>query len=174
MLVGDAKQAIYRWRGGVPEQFMQLYEDDNPFYINKEVVNLDTNYRSYSEIIEFNNTFFSYLSNYFVDDIHRHLYVVGNKQKENDLKGGYVQLDFIDNDKEVDGVELYQNKVLDIINNAIEKGFNLSDISVITRKKKEGVIIADFLIENDIAILSSESLLINNSCLLYTSPSPRD
>ncbi|MCB0466341.1 MAG: UvrD-helicase domain-containing protein, partial [Aequorivita sp.] len=26
LLVGDAKQSIYRWRGGLPEQFMDLYE----------------------------------------------------------------------------------------------------------------------------------------------------
>ena len=31
MLVGDAKQSIYRWRGGLPEQFISLYRGSSPF-----------------------------------------------------------------------------------------------------------------------------------------------
>ena len=30
-LVGDPKQAIYRWRGGKAEQFIELSKDKNPF-----------------------------------------------------------------------------------------------------------------------------------------------
>ena len=32
LLVGDAKQSIYRWRGGYPEQFMWLSKRRNPFF----------------------------------------------------------------------------------------------------------------------------------------------
>ncbi|MEM9686757.1 MAG: UvrD-helicase domain-containing protein, partial [Bacteroidota bacterium] len=39
-IVGDAKQAIYRWRGGNPEQFIRLYGDHNPFQVEKEVISL--------------------------------------------------------------------------------------------------------------------------------------
>ncbi|MCK5637597.1 MAG: UvrD-helicase domain-containing protein, partial [Flavobacteriaceae bacterium] len=58
LLVGDAKQAIYRWRGGKAEQFINLSSEGNlksinPFLIKKKLKNLDTNYRSYSEIIDF-------------------------------------------------------------------------------------------------------------------------
>lgn len=35
LLVGDAKQAIYRWRGGKPEQFIGLCNEENPFQIEK-------------------------------------------------------------------------------------------------------------------------------------------
>ena len=31
LLVGDAKQSIYRWRGGLPEQFIDLCYSQNPF-----------------------------------------------------------------------------------------------------------------------------------------------
>src|SRR5690606_37929733 len=58
LLVVDAKQSIYRWRGGLPEQFMNLYAEKNPFSRGKEVFSLDTNYRSCSEIVDFNNQFF--------------------------------------------------------------------------------------------------------------------
>ena len=58
MLVGDAKQAIYRWRGGKAEQFINLGSNIvNPFPIEKEVKNLETNFRSYAEVINFNNSF---------------------------------------------------------------------------------------------------------------------
>src|SRR5690606_37827754 len=45
-LVGDAKQSIYRFRGGKAEQFIGLYDTQNPFTIEKKVSNLPYNYRS--------------------------------------------------------------------------------------------------------------------------------
>ena len=53
MLVGDVKQSIYRWRGGLPEQFMDLINVKNPFYIEKQTINLPQNYRSKKEIVDF-------------------------------------------------------------------------------------------------------------------------
>ena len=76
LLVGDAKQAIYRWRGGASEQFIELAEPENsrPFLIPKTVVNLDTNYRSFSEIIQFNNDFFQHLSGLLQNKAYQELY----------------------------------------------------------------------------------------------------
>ncbi len=36
MIVGDPKQAIYRWRGGKAEQFIALSQNESPFLINKK------------------------------------------------------------------------------------------------------------------------------------------
>mgnify|MGYP003925218389 CR=1 FL=1 len=59
LLVGDGKQAIYRWRGGKAEQFIELGSPlKNPFHVKKEIQSLETNFRSYSEVINFNNSFF--------------------------------------------------------------------------------------------------------------------
>ena len=46
MLVGDAKQSIYRWRGGKASQFVELSntEASSQFYVEKEVLNLGTNF----------------------------------------------------------------------------------------------------------------------------------
>ena len=163
LIVGDAKQAIYRWRGGKPEQFIDLYEDENPFYIEKFLENLDTNYRSYSEIVDFNNDFFSFLSDRFQNEIHKELYKIGNSQNQNAKKGGYVKMSFVENVIEEEATLLYQEKVLEAIQEALKQGFVKADICIVTRKKKDGIAIADFLVEKGVSIISSETLLVNKS-----------
>ena len=163
LIVGDAKQAIYRWRGGKPEQFIDLYEEENPFYIGKNIENLDTNYRSYSEVVDFNNDFFSFLSHKFQSETHQELYKIGNNQKQNAKKGGFVKVSFVENVLEEEATILYQEKVLETIENVLAQGFVKADICIVTRKKKDGIAIADFLVEKGISIISSETLLVNKS-----------
>lgn len=163
LIVGDAKQAIYRWRGGKPEQFIDLYEEENPFYIDKSIQNLDTNYRSYSEVVDFNNDFFSFLSHKFQNETHQELYKIGNNQKQNTKKGGFVKVSFVENVLEEEATILYQEKVLETIENVLAQGFVKADICIVTRKKKDGIAIADFLVERGISIISSETLLVNKS-----------
>ncbi|GGG37635.1 UvrD-helicase domain-containing protein [Bizionia arctica] len=164
MLVGDAKQAIYRWRGGKAEQFIDLFNaSENPFQIPQEVVNLPQNFRSFQEILKFNNGFFEYLSNtMFVNDDYKQLYQ-NSKQEITKKQEGYVSLEFLDISKEDDSYQLYTEKTLEHIQNSIENGFTYSDICILVRKKKEGVAIADFLNENHIPLISSETLLLKNS-----------
>ncbi len=74
MIVGDPKQSIYRWRGGKAEQFIALSKEQNPFNNpEKLLVHLDRNYRSYSQIIDFNNRFFKFLSGVFKNEDYRDL-----------------------------------------------------------------------------------------------------
>ncbi|WP_439152511.1 UvrD-helicase domain-containing protein [Winogradskyella sp.] len=164
MLVGDAKQAIYRWRGGEAEQFIHLYNKyENPFQIETEVLALNTNYRSTKEIISFNNAFFNFLGeNYFTDSDYAKLYKTANQNINNDSEG-FVRLKFLDLQKEDDNSEVYSHEVLETINQCLQEGYNLSDICVLVRKKKEGVEIANCLSENNIDITSSETLLLFNS-----------
>ncbi len=164
MLVGDAKQAIYRWRGGEPEQFVNLYnKSTNPFYVEAEVLSLDTNYRSAREIINFNNGFFQFLSqNYFNDSRYAELYRKSSQATFKDTEG-YVNIEFLDISKDDDANELYTNSVLKTIEECLKNGFTLDDICIIVRKRKDGVEIAEFLSEKGIKITSSETLLLKNS-----------
>ena len=169
LLVGDAKQSIYRWRGGEADQFIRLSLDEdstessNPFFVSKKLQLLDTNYRSYNEIINFNNSFFQFVASYFANPIYNEIYKRENEQKENLKKGGYVELSFIEEGltaSEKD--EIYPEKVLEIIKN-LKGEYEKNEICILTRTRKQGVNIANYLSENDIDIISSETLLLKNS-----------
>ena len=168
MLVGDAKQAIYRWRGGRAEQFINLSSDQNdygtnPFQTSKLTKNLDTNYRSHSEIIGFNNRFFTHISQHFGNDDYRDLYSLGNAQKVNSKKGGYVSLQFIENLRNAqERDEIYPQLVHKTIVGLLDQ-FNPNEICILVRKKKEGVAIAKYLTDQGMDIVSSETLLIKNN-----------
>ncbi len=186
MLVGDPKQSIYRWRGGKAEQFIKLSKTDNPNDLDeypfsnkeKEVFRLGTNYRSYSEVISFNNRFFAHLSSKFSNEDYADLYLNHSHQEINSKIGGYVNLSFIEVPKEENEdffsefdedntysakTKYYLSKTLETISSIKNKGFQYKDIVLLTRKKSDGVALANFLTENQIPILSSETLLIQNA-----------
>ncbi|MCC3160273.1 UvrD-helicase domain-containing protein [Hymenobacter sp. 15J16-1T3B] len=83
LAVGDAKQAIYRWRGGEMEQILRLYQGTPRPLVERaqdlemrailaqryiglagalEPMSLQTNYRSGPQIIQFNNDFFAHVA----------------------------------------------------------------------------------------------------------------
>ena len=63
LLVGDAKQSIYRWRGGKAEQFMSLYSGKkNPFKVPLNTVNLAENFKANYRLQQ---CFFSFCSKHF-------------------------------------------------------------------------------------------------------------
>jgi len=171
MIVGDPKQSIYRWRGGKAEQFIELSKDQNPFNNPDKVLeHLDKNYRSYSQIIEFNNEFFQLLSNEFVHEDYKDLYANHSHQKSNAKTGGYVNISFIpkieeseDDEEALDKTELYLLATLNTIQKVQKQGFEYKDIVILTRKRGQGIAIANYLTEQGIPLLSSETLMIQNA-----------
>src|SRR5690606_5538995 len=73
-IVGDAKQSIYRFRGGKAEQFIGLYNKEKPFSIEQTVTNLPYNYRSATNIVDFNNSFFKHVSSIFTNSLYGELF----------------------------------------------------------------------------------------------------
>ena len=172
LIVGDPKQSIYRWRGGKAEQFIELSKDVNPFNNpEKELFSLKTNWRSYSKIIDFNNQFFGFIAIEFSHNDYKDLYKNHSHQEENNKKGGYVNISFLPKSEKADNgeeenpakVEMYLLATLNRIQKVKANGFSYKDIAILTRKKDNGIAIANYLTQHGIPILSSESLLIGSS-----------
>lgn len=181
MLVGDAKQAIYRFRGGDVDQFVNLPgiskkifqynpEEEKALLSSlKDNFNekfLKVNYRSRKEIVEFNNDFFKHLSENIAEDgsyiDFKKVYESVYQEVKTDNLGGFISLEFIDteNNKEED-----QNlsRIKEITEDLLNSGFKLKDIAVLCRKNKDANEVARYLISNDIKVISSESLLLSGS-----------
>ncbi len=163
MLVGDIKQAIYRWRGGKPEQMLHLISGrESPFAVEPEVLTLKTNYRSSETIVWFNNSFFRTASKFLDNETHRRLFAVDSQQQSRLTRAGYVQIDFLDSQEEEQD-QLHLEKVKIAIKRSLDQGYSYSDICVLTRKKEEGVQISKGLLEAGIPLVSSDTLLIKSS-----------
>ncbi|HKJ47471.1 MAG TPA: UvrD-helicase domain-containing protein [Christiangramia sp.] len=180
-IVGDAKQSIYRWRGGRAEQLIDLSNlKIKPFQTEQKVVNLPDNFRSGSEVVNFNNSFFKYAASSLNYPEYSDLF---DKSAQNPKKGdfGYVNVEFVEADNREEEFEIYPEKILGIIKDLDQKGFNRKEICILTRRRSEGVAIAEYLSEHSVSVVSSETLLLSQSPevrfivdLLYYSLNPQD
>ncbi|RDY59698.1 UvrD-helicase domain-containing protein [Flagellimonas nanhaiensis] len=162
-LVGDVKQAIYRWRGGRAEQFLDLInKKELPFVVPPNIHSLDTNWRSHDQIVTFNNSFFANVAPVLQNEDYQQLFLKDSYQKTNKRPGGYVQLTFLDSDI-LDKEEVHCGHVLDTIQSLISKKFKYSDICVLVRDNNKGMALAHFLAKNNIPIISSDALLLQNN-----------
>ncbi len=180
MVVGDAKQSIYRWRGGNMNLLArEVRKELNAFEPIITEENLATNYRSKRNIIEFNNAFFSSVPPIInshleiKEDTLLHLvYSEELKQKvsETNTSGGYVQVQFFQDDEDGGEREIMKWKrkslenMLAVIRDLEKKKYSAGDIAILVRNNIEGNEVADFLFENGITkILSPDSLLLARS-----------
>ena len=163
LIVGDGKQSIYRWRGGKVSQFLKLCSRDQTqplSQFSKSIEALNINYRSGHKIVQFNNKFFSFLSQKLLSPYNR-LYETLN-QKSYSQEPGYIEISMLD----TQGVETIQ-ATIDSICRSIEliqkDNYNFSDIVILTRSNKDIEKIATHLTARGIPIISSESLLLKNA-----------
>ena len=164
LIVGDPKQAIYRWRGGDIQQFISLLNTiDNPFQVQAHVENLEMNYRSGEAIVRFNNSFFISLSESLEAQVFKDIYGKGSQQKSQ-IEGGYVCIEALPKGglKEDNNV-LYVMKTLAAVKRAMEGHYAARDIAVLVRKREQASAIGEGLIQEGYAILSSESLVVGHS-----------
>ena len=164
LIVGDPKQAIYRWRGGDIQQFVDLLSQTNiPFQVKPQVENLEINYRSGKTIVEFNNNLFLTLSALFEGQEFKRIYGIGSQQK-NQLEGGYVRIEALPKGglKE-ENTEPYVVKTLEAVDRAMELKYKAKEIAVLVRKRDQASSIGAGLTQAGYSILSSESLVVGQS-----------
>lgn len=171
LLVGDGKQSIYRWRGGEAGQFeslpklpsikneemREMWEDT--LERNAEIKNLENNFRSLKNVVEFNNQFFTWLSDTQLSGKWKDIYAGVEQKHQEKNQGGYITIDVFSKEDEA---ELAYTHMLKYVNQSVASGFNYSEIVVLVRNNNEGNSAADFLTQQGIPVISSDSLLLKN------------
>ena len=161
LIVGDVKQSIYRWRGSDWKLLQESIPNEFPGHTQTV---LDTNYRSLSNIIGFNNAFFKAVSS-VLDTIAGYgesgpmseiYFDVQQKVSMSDKDSGNVSLTFCPKDQELD-------KVLGGVLEAREAGARLSEIAVLVRSNSSGEAVARHLIDNGIAVVTDDSLKVKGA-----------
>lgn len=165
LLVGDAKQSIYRWRSGDANQFVQLPQrrDGSPgsalITDAYRLEQLNTNFRSYRTVIDFNNRFFRWYANQQaarVQDFYESLEQLGGKA------GGLVQVRLLPSPPpESNDIEQRQQEVLKLVAELQQKGVPYGEMAVLVRKNSLGSALAEALLSAGIPVISGESLLLH-------------
>ena len=181
LVVGDVKQAIYRWRGGdlglLQEKIISLLGEDRV-----EIHELDQNFRSAREIVEFNNAFFGTASQILSREAGMPIAdrAYGDvAQGSSTANAGFVEITFFNEQQEHESppVESWKDQALRHIPVTMErlqqKGAALKDIAILVRKNDEGHQIASYLLQyknspdarKDCAydVVSNESLRIDGA-----------
>lgn len=177
LIVGDGKQAIYRFRGGEAEQFTMLpkiYGAEGDLILQErevaihnygtQVITLEKNYRSRKEVIDFNNLFYKEMLA---------LNELGNKAVYEDFyqeqgrkdDGGFVSIEFLreNGEEEKTLADVRCERVKAIVEDALTRGYSYRDVAVLTRSNANASVIASYLVQKGIKVVSPESLLIHQS-----------
>ncbi len=168
LVVGDVKQAIYRWRGGdlnlLQQQIVPLIGDER---VNMK--ELGTNFRSAYHIINFNNLVFqtasSLISTRTGEEITARAYADIAQEMARKNEAGFVQIEFVQEQEESENIPKpvdpeepedpnaakWKALALQRLTTTLEqmqlKGASLKDIAILVRKNDEGQRIAAHLLQ---------------------------
>ena len=158
-LVGDPKQAIYRWRGGNVHMFLDLLSNKKFDQTTINTQSLPINFRSLDNIVEFNNTFFKGALESLTDLNYRSFYEDSFYQKNNNSPGGKIEIHFTEN--KMDSVHV--QKTIEAILEAKKQGFSWGSMAILVRKKTQAISIFESISNTEIPVVSIESLLLKKS-----------
>ena len=158
-LVGDPKQAIYRWRGGNIKMFLNFLNNKKFNNTKINIIKRLKNQRSLYEIVDFNNKFFEIALESLSHSEYRSFYKKSFYQEIISPKGGKVEIHFV-NEKEN---TTHVKKTIDSLLEAKKNGFNWGSMAILVRKKNQAISIFESISKTEIPIVSTESLLIKKS-----------
>lgn len=157
LVVGDVKQAIYRWRGGD----LSLLQEKIIDHVGSSRVNvdeLDNNFRSAARIVAFNNAVFKEASALLSKQPGVPVPAYADvAQKIARAEEGFVEVQFLNADETSADENLttsessWRGEALRLIPRMLEKlqenGARLRDIAILVRKNDEGQQIASYLLD---------------------------
>ncbi|MCS6832226.1 MAG: UvrD-helicase domain-containing protein, partial [Flammeovirgaceae bacterium] len=171
LVVGDAKQAIYRWRGGradmlvdlpnvptLPPDNVQLQQDVAVLQYEKNIQTLTVNRRSRANIIQFNNAFYEYVRQQYAaqhPDLLR--YYAEVTQATTDKQGGQIDIVIFSEEVEDEQAITFE-KILDYMAQLEQLGYQRSDIAILVRRNSDGFELAKAFMTAGISVVSSEVL----------------
>ncbi|ADQ79888.1 UvrD/REP helicase [Paludibacter propionicigenes WB4] len=157
LVVGDVKQSIYRWRNSDWKLLdEQILNDFRPEQIHEE--NLETNWRSDKNIIDFNNSFFRRAASLLQSKLNEnleavlpvypslealkhkieHAYANIHQQTSPKAGTGSVQINFIDSDENEAGWKAESLQRLPaMLEDLQSRGYRPADICILVRKNDE-------------------------------------
>ncbi|MBP6639506.1 MAG: UvrD-helicase domain-containing protein [Bacteroidia bacterium] len=161
LIVGDSKQAIYRWRGG-ETTLMEFLVPEKLGVVPKL---LARNFRSKEYVVDFNNRFFAEAVNLVsathpeigqIYSDHAQLVRPGNETQ------GFVRIELLETEHNKFAEAAYERTV-ELVQSLLEQGYEYRDIAILVRTKDEGSNVAEALSKEGIRVISAESILLCKS-----------
>ncbi len=135
-LVGDPKQSIYRFRGGDSNIMLNIINKTEKSPIDAHQEELKNNWRSAKNIVDFNNNL--YLSiNQYLEAKDQHIFGEAAVQIPQSQNEGRVKINLIENAKQDQYYEDVTIKMQQDIQECIDHGYLLSDITILCRGNTE-------------------------------------
>ena len=170
LVVGDGKQAIYRWRNGDYRQLLNLpriVDDEEGAFADAEQTFrdalddqvLESNWRSGEAIVTWNNAFFGALQHRLPPSLQA-VYDDQAQTPEHSFQG-QVHIEAVqDGDKDTREVLLNDALVARLRHHASDEGggFNWSDMAILVRTNKQGARIAQHMLNEGITPQTEDSL----------------
>ena len=171
MLVGDVKQAIYRWRGSDWRILNGEVHRELGLYTPEEAHKLSMNRRSMREIVEFNNHLFAKCNPLLADLLGPayaspliHAYSDVN-QEHKETREGYVRVVDVAHEKGESAEEAMCQQVLSCIEELLASGVNEKNIALLLRTNTQIQQIVDYMAIHapSIHIFSAEAYRLDAS-----------
>ena len=190
-IVGDVKQSIYRWRGG-DWRLLQDVAIEDMGRENVTIDRLEHNFRSLEKVVDFNRNIIDsvvatdnqYINNiidnaltnkHIPESLHSSLHDIVSTAYSNHKQilgkryddEGYAEMSFYDS-------TLVDSPFIEVIEDAIKRGYRYRDILILVRGKSDGRKVAEQLFaykeqaftsqgKQGFNVLTSDSLTIENS-----------
>ncbi|SFI22504.1 UvrD-helicase domain-containing protein [Halpernia frigidisoli] len=136
-LVGDPKQSIYRFRGGESKIMLEILNKIEKTNVEVSLENLEHNWRSAKNIVDFNNELYAFLSKDLAKE-HAELFNESAFQNPQKKFLGRVKVNLQEHSsKNAEFFETATAQMQKDIQEILENGFGLSDITILCRGGSE-------------------------------------